>query len=70
VDGKLRFFQKLWKPHCWKAPYRFLFIRQEVRVQQKGPIQLEPVLKFGGVLGRGILAAAKAAKPEHPRSGL
>lgn len=41
VDGKLRFFQKLWKPHCWKAPYRFLFIRQEVRVQQKGPIQLD-----------------------------
>ncbi len=41
VDGKLRFFQKLWKPHCWKAQYRFLFIRQEVALQQKGPIQLD-----------------------------
>ena len=31
---------------------------------------LEPVLKLRGVLRRGILAAAKAARPEHPRSGL
>jgi hypothetical protein len=44
VDGKLRFFQKLWKPHCWKAQYRFLFIRQEVALQQKGPIQLDMFL--------------------------
>jgi len=31
---------------------------------------LEPVLKLRGVLRRGILDLAKAAKEEHPRSGL
>ncbi len=31
---------------------------------------LEPVLKLHGVLRRVILAVAKAARPEHPRSGL
>ena len=31
---------------------------------------LEPVLKFAGGLRRGILAVAKAASSEHPRSGL
>lgn len=41
VDGPLRFFQKLWKPKCWKAKYRFIFIRQESALQQKGPIQLD-----------------------------
>jgi hypothetical protein len=31
---------------------------------------LEPVLKLRGVLRRGILAFAKAARLEHPRRGL
>ena len=30
----------------------------------------EPVLKLAGGLRRGILAVAKAASSEHPRSGL
>ena len=30
----------------------------------------EPVLKLRGILRRGILAVAKAARTEHPRSGL
>ena len=33
-------------------------------------LDLEPVLKLGGVLRRGILDGAEAAKSEHPRSGL
>jgi len=41
MDGKVRFFQKLWKPKCWKTQYRFLFIRQERALQQKGPLQLD-----------------------------
>lgn len=41
VDGKLRYFLKLWKPKCWETPRRFIFIRQESTVQQKGPIQLD-----------------------------
>ncbi len=41
VDGRLRYFLKLWKPKCWETPRRFIFIRQESTVQQKGPIQLD-----------------------------
>ena len=33
-------------------------------------VALEPVLKLKGVPRRGILVAAKAARPAHPRSGL
>jgi hypothetical protein len=33
-------------------------------------LSLEPVSKLRGVLRRGILAAAKAARPEYPRRGL
>src|SRR6266536_419363 len=40
VDGKLRFFQKEWKPQCWSRKFRFIFIRRESPGQQKGPIQL------------------------------
>ena len=41
VDGKLRFFQKEWKPQCWSRKFRFIFIRRESPGQQKGPIQLD-----------------------------
>jgi hypothetical protein len=41
VDGRLRFFQQRWKPKCWRKKFRFLFIRQEVGQQRKGPIQLD-----------------------------
>jgi len=41
ADGRLRFFQKNWKPKSWNQKYRFLFIRREHPGQQKGPIQLD-----------------------------
>ena len=41
ADGKLRFFQKEWKPKCWRRKFRFIFIRRETALQQKGPIQLD-----------------------------
>jgi hypothetical protein len=34
-------FELKWKPARWRYRYRFVFIRQEVCVQQKGPIQLD-----------------------------
>lgn len=40
-DGKLRFFQKEWKPKSWSRKFRFIFIRREHPGQQKGPIQLD-----------------------------
>ena len=41
VDGALRYFEKDWKPKCWKRSYRFIFIRRATAGQQKGPIQLD-----------------------------
>jgi hypothetical protein len=41
ADGKLRFFQKEWKPQCWSRKFRFIFMRRESPGQQKGPIQLD-----------------------------
>src|SRR5437667_9850031 len=41
ADGKSRFFQKEWKPKCSSRKFRFIFIRRETAVQQKGPIQLD-----------------------------
>jgi hypothetical protein len=41
VDGRLRYFEKTWKPKCWTRSYRFLFIRKATDGQQKGPIQLD-----------------------------
>ena len=41
LDGQLRFFQWMWKPDCWRKKSRFLFLRQEVGLQRKGPVQLD-----------------------------
>jgi len=34
-------FEKSWKPESWARRARFLFIRKKVKVQTKGPIQLD-----------------------------
>lgn len=34
-------FQCHWKPKSWKHTHRFLFVRQRVKLQRKGPLQLE-----------------------------
>lgn len=35
------YFQKQWKPESWQRKARFIFVRKEVAVQRKGPIQLD-----------------------------
>jgi hypothetical protein len=40
-NATLAFFETAWKPQCWDTRYRFLFIRQTVARQQKGPVQLD-----------------------------
>ena len=34
-------FESSWKPESWSRRARFLFIRKEIKVQTKGPIQLD-----------------------------
>ena len=41
LNGELSFFETHWKPKCWAAPYRFIFIRKQVRCQDKAPVQLD-----------------------------
>ena len=41
LNDELSFFETRWKPKSWGTPYRFIFIRKEVRCQDKAPIQLD-----------------------------
>jgi hypothetical protein len=40
-NSALSFFETPWKPKKWKSRYRFLFIRERVTRQHKGPLQLD-----------------------------
>jgi len=41
LNSELSFFETHWKPKSWSAPYRFIFIRKQVRCQDKAPVQLD-----------------------------
>jgi hypothetical protein len=41
VSRKVCYFEADWKPRCWDARFRFLFIRTAARRQNKEPIQLD-----------------------------
>ena len=45
ADG-LAYFETQWKPKSWNARYRFIFIRKQVRCQDKSPIQLDLFTPF------------------------
>lgn len=40
-DERWSFFETAWKPKSWQRRYRFVFLRQKVRLQQKQPVQLD-----------------------------
>lgn len=41
IDDKWSCFESEWKPKSWDKKYRFIFIRQLVPNQRKGPLQLD-----------------------------
>ena len=41
LNDELSFFETHWKPKSWNASYRFIFIRKQVRCQDKAPLQLD-----------------------------
>jgi hypothetical protein len=41
IDERWSYFETSWKPKSWPRGLRFLFFRQRVAVQEKGPIQLD-----------------------------
>jgi len=41
LDDIWSFFDCDWKPKCWNERFRFVFVRQQVKVKRKGPLQLD-----------------------------
>jgi len=41
LDGTWSYFQTDWSPGCWDRKFRFVFIRQKVKKQNKEPVQLD-----------------------------
>ena len=41
IDESESFFESSWKPKSWSNNFRFVFVRNFVKVQQKGPVQLD-----------------------------
>ena len=41
LDRRWSFFEVEWAPDCWEQDYRFILLRQKVKKQRKGPVQLD-----------------------------
>lgn len=41
VESGMSYFELKWKPDCWPRRHRFLVVRQEVKKQRKGELQLD-----------------------------
>jgi len=41
LDGIWSYFETQWSPKCWNRKFRFIFIRQKVKKQNKDPVQLD-----------------------------
>jgi len=41
IDDTWAYFEAEWKPKSWECKYRFIFVRQKTKVQDKEPIQLD-----------------------------
>ena len=46
LDASVDYFERRWKPKCWNRKYRFVFVRQESKKQQKGPVQLDLFIPY------------------------
>lgn len=41
IDAELSYFEDDWKPDSWNCRYRFLFIRRQVNIKRRTPLQLD-----------------------------
>lgn len=48
IDDDESYFENNWKPKCWTKGCRFVFVRNLVKVQQKGPLQLDMFTPYNG----------------------
>lgn len=41
INRECSYFETDWKPKSWDTKYRFLFVRKQIKLQRKGPLQLD-----------------------------
>ena len=46
IDAECDLFENTWKPKSWQHSHRFLFVRKEVKMQRKKPVQLNLFTPF------------------------
>jgi hypothetical protein len=46
INAEVCYFERCWKPKSWKRQFRFVFVRSQVRKQQKGPVQLDLFIPY------------------------
>jgi hypothetical protein len=46
LDARWSFFETQWKPKSWDRRHRFICIRQQSRIQFKGPVQLDLFIPY------------------------
>ncbi len=66
LDAQCDYFETDWKPKSWTRRHRFIFVRQQAKIQQKTPVQLDMFVpheygfSFKVVLTNKRLSAVKA----------
>jgi hypothetical protein len=66
LDARCDYFETDWKPKSWTRRHRFIFMRQQAKIQQKEPVQLDLFVPreygsaFKVVLTNKRLSGAKA----------
>lgn len=65
VDAQTSYFETRWKPNSWQRRYRFLFIRQRVRRQHKGPLQLDLFVPHEEGYEFKVIVTNKSVKAKH-----
>ena len=65
LDGLCTFFETDWKPSSWSLGRRFIFVRQSVAVQQKGPIQLDLFQPYVNGFEFKVVLSNKTNRPAH-----
>jgi hypothetical protein len=62
--SELAFFEPRWKPKSWKNRFRFLFVRHEVKVRDKEPIQLDLFIPAVTGFDFKVIVTNKRARPK------
>lgn len=62
--SELAFFETPWKPKSWKNRFRFLFVRHQVKIRDKEPIQLDLFVPAVTGFDFKVIITNKRARPK------